>query len=280
MIGRALDNRESIDSFVSRNKDFRSHELSEEDWASIEMVTAWLRSFSSATIQMSATRVPMLSTTHAIFRGLQSDLCDVLRSLPDTASPKRKRGLTDAHLKLSDYYHTFDESPFYLWSAHMFCVILLCPNAYNTCYLVLDPRISYSALKDEFENDAELSTHLEITKDDLREYYKAKYEVQMAPSSTPMSSASQPEPRLSQASMSALHGSPQKNFIARFQRKPRAATDELQEFWSLPQEDFETCDPLHWWYGRRVQFPNLYWLARDIFSIPGKYHVPSSSGSS
>ena len=29
----------------------------------------------------------------------------------------------------------------------------------------------------------------------------------------------------------------------------RISTDELLEFWSLPQEDFERCDPLlHWWY--------------------------------
>jgi hAT family C-terminal dimerisation region len=121
--------------------------------------------------------------------------------------------------------------------------------------------MSYSALKDEFENDFDLSSHLEISKDNLQQHYKEHY----APSeSTP--SLSQP----SQPSLSATsNASPQKNFIARFNRKPRTSTDELLEFWSLPQEDFETCDPLHWWYGRRTQFPNLYRLVRDIFSIPG-----------
>ena len=65
-------------------------------------------------------------------------------------------------------------------------------------------------------------------------------------------------------------GSPQKNFMARFQRK-RGPVDELSEFWNLSQEDFENCDPVQWWYGRRAQFPNLYRLAHDILSIPGMY---------
>jgi hypothetical protein len=126
--------------------------------------------------------------------------------------------------------------------------------------LVLDPRISSSALKDEFENDIELSSHLEISKDDLHAHYKDHY----APS-TP----SLPQPS-SQSSISATsNASPQKNFISRLNRKARTSTDELLEFWSLPQEDIERCDPLHWWYGRRTQFPNLYRLVRDIFSIPG-----------
>jgi len=68
-------------------------------------------------MQMSATRTPMLSMTHAIFQGLQEDLRDILRELPDTVCPCLKMGLMDAHLKLSDYYYKIDESPFYLWSS-------------------------------------------------------------------------------------------------------------------------------------------------------------------
>ena len=64
------------------------------------------------------TCTPMLSMTHAIFRGLQEDLRDILRDLPDTVFPPLKKGLLDAHLKLSDYYHKIDESLYYLWSSH------------------------------------------------------------------------------------------------------------------------------------------------------------------
>jgi hypothetical protein len=122
--------------------------------------------------------------------------------------------------------------------------------------------MSYSVLKDEFENDIDLSSHLEISKDNLHKHYKDHY----APSSSP--STSQPS---SQPVSATSKASPQKNFISRLNRKPRTSTDELLEFWSLPQEDIENCDPLHWWYGRRAQFPNLYRLVRDIFSIPGEY---------
>ena len=102
--------------------------------------------------------------------------------------------------------------------------------------IILDPHMSYSVLKDEFENDLDLSSHLEISKDDLHKHYKENY----APS-TPLSQPSQP-------SIPATSASLQKNFIARFNHMPRISTDELLEFCSLPQEDFERCDPLlHWW---------------------------------
>ena len=66
---------------------------------------------------MSTTKKPMLSTTHAVFRGLQDEIRNIIRTLPPSTSPQLIKGLTDAHRKLSDYYHTFDESPFYLWSS-------------------------------------------------------------------------------------------------------------------------------------------------------------------
>jgi hypothetical protein len=259
LLGHSLDNRESIKMFLLHFKDLRPFELSDDEWNAITLVMNWLKSFRSATTQMSATKIPMLSTTHAIFRGLQSDLQDILCSLPDTAAPELIKGLTDAHLKLSDYYFKFDESPYYLWSARKFFFYVINFKLLLTNFIVLDPRISYSALKDEFEDDIGLSSHLEIVKDDLQNHYKTHY----APAPPSLSKPSQP-------SISATSkASPQKNFISRFNRKPRTSTDELLEFWSLPQEDIETCDPLHWWYGRRAQFPNLYRLVRDIFSIPG-----------
>ena len=67
---------------------------------------------------MSATKKPMLSTTHAVFHGLQDEIQDIIQALPPSMLPHLIKGLTDAHRKLSDYYHTFDESPFYLWSSH------------------------------------------------------------------------------------------------------------------------------------------------------------------
>ncbi|KAG6808229.1 hypothetical protein H0H92_004971 [Tricholoma furcatifolium] len=67
MLRHALDYRKSIDSFVCRYKDLRHLELSDEDWNAITLVASWLKSFRSTTSQMSATKNPMLSTTHAIY---------------------------------------------------------------------------------------------------------------------------------------------------------------------------------------------------------------------
>ena len=117
VIGRALDYHNTIDSYVSRNKDLHALELSNTDWESITLVTSWLKSFRAATTEMSATKIPMLSTTHAIFRGLQDDIKNILRDLPNSVSPRIKLGLTDAHRKLSDYYYQYDASPFYTWAA-------------------------------------------------------------------------------------------------------------------------------------------------------------------
>ena len=69
-----------------------------------------------------------------------------------------------------------------------------------------------------------------------------------------------------------MNGSPQKvDFTSRYRNLPQAFTDEVQEYFKLPRENFDTCDPLQWWAGRRSQFPNLSRFARDILSIPGKF---------
>ena len=116
-IGRALDYQSVIDDFVAKNKDLRKFEMHADDWDAITLVTQWLKSFRSATTQMSTTKHPMLSSTHAIYRGLQESLRESLRNLPNNTPPKLKLGLTRAHRKLSDYYNKIDDSPYYTWSS-------------------------------------------------------------------------------------------------------------------------------------------------------------------
>jgi hypothetical protein len=77
----------------------------------------WLQTFREATTQMSTTKRSMLSTTHAVFRGLQDDIKTILRELPDHVDPVLKKGLIEAHRKLSDYFMKFDKSDYYHWAA-------------------------------------------------------------------------------------------------------------------------------------------------------------------
>ena len=58
---------------------------------------------------------------------------------------------------------------------------------------------------------------------------------------------------------------------------PQAFTDEVQEYFKLPRENFDTCNPLRWWAGHRSQFSNLSRFARDILSIPGEFMTRSIS---
>jgi hypothetical protein len=91
--------------------------MNADDWKYISLVTSWLKSFRSATTQMSTTKRASLSFTHAVFRGLQEEVRKALRELPLNAPFQLKQALVASHQKLSDYYYKFDESYFYVWSS-------------------------------------------------------------------------------------------------------------------------------------------------------------------
>jgi hypothetical protein len=122
--GRALDYQSIIDDFVAKNRDLRKFEMYPDDWDAITLVTRWLKAFRSATTQMSATKRSMLSSTHAIFRGLQESLQESLRTLPNNTPARLKLGLMRAHRKLSDYYGKLDDSPYYTGSSRK-CICFL-----------------------------------------------------------------------------------------------------------------------------------------------------------
>ena len=58
------------------------------------------------------------------------------------------------------------------------------------------------------------------------------------------------------------------NSTAQYKKCPSAVKDELEEFYKLPQEDFDTCNPIQWWSVCCSQFPNLSYLEKDI---PGEF---------
>jgi hypothetical protein len=108
--------------------------------------------------------------------------------------------------------------------------------------------------------------HLETTKEDLHAYFRAKYDKPL------------PAPLASVASTSTINDSPQKvDFTSHYRNLPQAFTDEVQEYFKLPHENFDACDPLQWWAGHCSQFPNLSCFARDILSIPSEFTTDSDS---
>ncbi|KAJ7304771.1 hypothetical protein DFH08DRAFT_825335 [Mycena albidolilacea] len=115
VLRRALDFKLAVDNYIAKNKDLRALELSKEDWEAIELVAQRLEAFRTATTQMSVTKSPMISMTHAVFRGPQEELRKLFGTLPDNVAPQLKQGIISAHTKLSDYYTKFDESPLYTW---------------------------------------------------------------------------------------------------------------------------------------------------------------------
>lgn len=158
---------------------------------------------------------------------------------------KLHSALTSAHRKLSDYYFKVDKSPFYVWAS------------------ILDPHILYYGLHSDCEDDITTQMHIEKQKNNLHALYKKEYATavaQIVPSSFPTDAGP----------LENTGQSPTKfNFTARYKKRSNTSIDEFEQYLKLPQEDFDTCDPILWWAGRRAQFPNLSRLARDILSIPG-----------
>jgi hypothetical protein len=97
---RALLFRKAVDRYavVSRLTDL---ELSSDDWAAIEVVTKWLKLFRTATTLMSSTKESTLSWATTIFLRLQDHIHEQLEALPANSPALLKKGLVDAHVKLS-----------------------------------------------------------------------------------------------------------------------------------------------------------------------------------
>ncbi|KAJ7302818.1 hypothetical protein DFH08DRAFT_722665, partial [Mycena albidolilacea] len=126
------------------------HSLSPTEWAALTQVTKWLKSYHFATTKMLTTKQPMLSTTHAIFHWLQDELKINIAELPQTTDPTLLKGFVAAHRKLSDYFTKFDESQYYSWATCWFFALLDCVPTSQPIFLVLDPRLSYNGLKEDY----------------------------------------------------------------------------------------------------------------------------------
>ena len=126
----------------------------------------------------------------------------------------------------------------------------------------------YEGLRRDCASDPTLLTDLNNARHQLKTFYNKNYANRTC--RTPLQS-SRSSSSFSSASGSLPHSPEKVNLTLRYKKEDRVVVNELDEFYKLPQEDFDSCKPLEWWLGRRSQFPNLYRLARDLFSIPGMF---------
>ncbi|KAJ7912853.1 hypothetical protein B0H13DRAFT_2326912 [Mycena leptocephala] len=238
--------RKRAESKLTAYQDVVTAPLSTERqrWDFDRSTESWLKSFRTATMLVSATKRPMLSFTHAVFRGLQEDLRTSLKQLPFSTPSVLRNGLIEAHRNLSNYYHyKMDQSPYYTWAA------------------LLDPRISYEVLKAKFNNDDnDLMLHLEASKTALNEHLRSNYALRntnVVPVAPPAASSS-----------SSQFASPQKDFTARYRVQQRVVLNELREYYSLPREDCTLCDPVQWWVApSAVAVERIFSGGRDTISL-------------
>ena len=125
-------------------------------------------------------------------------------------------------------------------------------------------------MKLDYEDDISLTEYPESAKLSLHTYFSKNYAGKhVAPSHASSAHSS------TTMAQSRIDTSPPKvNFTARYRKAPCASVNELEDCFKLSREEFETCDPIKRWLGRRSRFPNLFVLARDLLAIPGKLSRP------
>ena len=230
--GCTLNYHKVINDFVAKTKDLRKFELMLEDWSTIELVCRWLKAFHSATTQMSTTKRSMLSSTQAIFRGLQESLQDSLRTLPNNAPSRLKNSLIKSHWKLSDYYTKFDDSLYYIWSScesffvsSTACMLQFIFLSSWSSHIIWWPHVW---LRWQFDNAATHGACKGTTTLILLG--------QLCEGPVPPPPATQP-------AVTEKSGWPM-NFTVWYKKCPSAVKDEHREFYKLPWQDFDTCDPI------------------------------------
>jgi hypothetical protein len=101
----------------------------------------------------------MLSTTHAIFCGLQDHVASLLHNLLDSAPSQLRDGLVEAHTKLSDYYFHLDESPYYTWATCEYKFLILSCSCKFGCILDWPGPTTQSCALSQFQSNPSTSAY-------------------------------------------------------------------------------------------------------------------------
>jgi hypothetical protein len=103
--------------------------------------------------------------------------------------------------------------------------------------------------------------NIEKAKADLQDHYNENY----ANKSSTTQSHNKPT-----MPASTCHQAPTFVNLTAWYEKKQQLVNELEQYFELPKENYSACQPLKWWVGRQAQFPNLFCLVCNIFSIPSR----------
>ncbi|KAH8927021.1 hypothetical protein BT69DRAFT_1394053 [Atractiella rhizophila] len=115
MLALCLRYQDAIENYVDQCG-LDSQRLRKAEWDGVEAVATWLESFRNATIEMSTTSSPSLSSTLGMYYGLMGEIKEFITTMPKTIPKEFRDGLVNAHVKLSTYNAVLDNSPYPLWS--------------------------------------------------------------------------------------------------------------------------------------------------------------------
>ncbi len=118
--------------------------------------------------------------------------------------------------------------------------LLRCVECFSHCFLsVLDSHISYEGMLEDYTSDLDLLDYLREAKSLLETYYALRYANSMPHSLDDNADTT--------GTSTTVDGSPFKvNFTLRHKKKDHLLHDELDEYFKLPHEDFNACNPLQW----------------------------------
>jgi hypothetical protein len=240
--------------------------LDQDDWSAIEVVKGWLSLFRTATTHMSSRDKTTISSVFAVFLALQNDVRQSLKAATSGISLELKTGLIEAHEKLAEYFRKSDASPFYMWAACKSGQLLA-----DTCWLismfiaVLDPRVTYHGALEAAGSEWDLRQDIMTSKRNFERHFLEHY-------TEPIFSAPRTASTSASSSTTSIF-----SLFTRGRDQTSEPLAELERFFALSAEPYETCaDPVQWWGSHRSLFPRLSRMARDILAIPGmsSHHSP------
>jgi len=277
MIRRILHLRNAIELYQTRwtlpergaynlSKDF----LTAKDFEVLSHYKTLLKPFQRLTIQLQGNADKMG------FEGSYGAVWEVLKSMDfmftrlqkvqdeinanEAAFPASfKAGVHWAYLKLIKYYRLTDETPIY------------------RAAIVLHPAYKFDYFEDQWHGHRSWLTQCTAAVKALYEQYEDKYG---AVSEETDDVSPPPRARLvytgkrrdSDSSSSGedgfqYHGTLSAGYRRKKRRKAASELDRYTQF-SPTREEEQIVNPLAWWQGQKSNYPILYRMAMDIFSIP------------